>query len=100
MTTRQRNATREHVYAVIDGERDYQIDGQGNSRRDPNDAPNLSVGESIGCIDKLMLDAKLAWYKPGGNTEALAHLRKVAAVAVQAMENYGAPAREGYEPIL
>lgn len=99
MTIRQRSETRENTYRAIDGERDYQDDGRGNALRHPEEgtAP-MSVGDDIVCIDKLLLDAKLAWYRPGGLHDALDHLRKIAAVAVQAMEIHGTPFRPGYGP--
>jgi len=96
---RQRSVTREMTYQVIDGERDYQDDGKGNAR--PHvPGSSLNIPGSLVIIDKLLLDAKFAWYKPDGVADTLAHLRKIAAVAVQAMEIYGAPAREGYDPNL
>jgi hypothetical protein len=49
----------------------------------------LSTGECLLCIEELSAKARPAWYRPDGINEALAIMRKIAAVAVQAMENYG-----------
>jgi hypothetical protein len=49
----------------------------------------LSTGECLLCIEELSAKARPAWYRPDGINEALAIMRKIAAVAVQAMENHG-----------
>jgi hypothetical protein len=49
----------------------------------------LSTGECLLCIEELSAKARAAWYRPDGINEALAIMRKIAAVAVQAMENHG-----------
>lgn len=88
----------DRVYAVIDGERDYQDAQSGNAKRHAGAPPKLSPGEVILCAEKCLADARDAWYRPDGAHECLPYLRKVAALAVQALENYSAPAREGHNP--
>lgn len=84
------------VYGAIDGERDYQDAQSGNAKRHAGAPPKLSPGEVILCAEKCLADARDAWYRPDGGTACLPYLRKVAALAVQALENYGAPMREGH----
>ena len=36
------------------------------------------------------------WYRPTGGVDCLPYIRKVSALGVQCMENYGAPRREGF----
>jgi hypothetical protein len=88
--------TRAEVYDVIDGERDYQRSEILNPNR-PDMVPQLSVGETIVAIEKTLDDARRHWYH-GANEHpaAMADLRKIAGLAVQAGENYGMPRREGF----
>ena len=73
------------AYLAVDTERDYQDERF-------KDKPELSIAESISVLGKLNADALLAWYADDA-TEALAHMRKIAAVAVRCMELYGSPLR-------
>jgi len=84
---------REDVYAAIDSERDYQDAGKGNANRHANALDRFLPGEIILCMEKCLADAREAWYKPDGGTACLPFIRKVAGLAVLAMENYGAPKR-------
>lgn len=86
-------ATRQEVYAVIDGERAYQDAGKGNARRHVNAPPNLSPGECLLCMEELLNEARAAWYTPDGATTMLPFIRKATAIGVQCMENHGAPPR-------
>jgi len=96
--------SRARVYAVLDGERDYQNNGEGNAAphpdsNGPHHAPGeLSPGEGLLCMEEILAHARAAWYKPDGQTAMMPFVRKIGAVAVQLMENYGAPPREGHEP--
>lgn len=85
-------ATRQEVYAAIDTERQYQDAGVGNAKRHEA-MPPMTPGEHILCIEKVLNDAREAWYKPDGGVHCLPHLRKAAALSVQCMERYGAPIR-------
>lgn len=91
-------ATRDFVYSVVDGERNYQDAGRGNAKRHEGDAVKgvqrpLTPGEYILCMEKCLNDARDAWYKPGGGTDCLPFVRKVAALSVACMEHHGAPPR-------
>lgn len=86
-------ASRSEAYNAIDTERDYQDAGKGNAKRH-SDMPVMTPGEIILCMEKCLSDGRTAWYAPNGGTACLPFLRKVAALAVQAMEMYGAPIRE------
>jgi hypothetical protein len=86
-------ATREEVYAAIDTEREYQMDvwPEGNL---PNADNPLNIGECILLLDEYVSKARLAWtqeHKP--ETEALDIMRKCAGIAVNCMEQHGAPHR-------
>lgn len=85
--------SRKEVYAVIDSERDYQDAGFGNAKRHENAPPHLLPGEGILCIGKCLDDARNAWYAPNGGEACLPFIRKIAALSVQILENYGAPKR-------
>lgn len=95
-----RPASRDAVYAVIDGERDYQINGEGNALRHANAPPYLLPGEVIACTQKCLNDAINAWYMPNGNVASLPFFRKIAALAIGVIENSGqpAPARAEHDP--
>lgn len=84
-----RPASRDAVYAVIDGERDYQIAGEGNALRHADAPPHLLPGEVIACTQKCLDDALEAWYKPNGGEACLPFFRKIAALAVGVIENSG-----------
>ena len=84
---------RNEVYAAIDSERDYQDAGKGNANRHADAPDRLLPGEIILCMEKCLNDARNAWYTPTGGVDCLPFIRKVAGLAVQAMENYGAPKR-------
>lgn len=86
---------RAYVYDVIDGERDYQDDQQGNAKRHEGQ-PAMTPGEYLLCMEKCLSDARDAWYQPDGGKKCLVFVRKVTALGVACMELHGAPAREGY----
>jgi hypothetical protein len=88
-----RNDKRIDAYLAIDSERDYQDAGRGNANRDSS-LPELTVGEHILIMRKLLNDAELAWYAPQGSTDALEHVRKIGGVATRCMEIWGAPLRK------
>lgn len=81
--------TRKEVYDLIDGERQYQDDQQGNARRHAGEPSVLTVGESILCIEELLSRARNNWYLPEGVDASLHQLRKIAATAVRALEQHG-----------
>ena len=85
---------REDVYAAIDTERDYQ-DAKWPQDGRP-EAPNpLSVGEFLLLIEEYAAKARTEWAnekKPEERT--LREIRKIAGIAVNCMEQHGAPHRE------
>lgn len=88
--------SRSEVYSAVDSERAYQDAGAGNANRHADAPDRLLPGEIILCMEKCLADAREAWYRPDGGTACLPFIRKVTALGVQAMENYGAPRREGF----
>ena len=87
-------ATREAVYREIDSERDYQDNlWPGRGVGEPN---HLTVGEFVLLLEEYILKARAEWTvesKPEVNT--LDIVRKVAGIAVNCMEQNGAPMRGG-----
>ena len=82
-------ATREEVYRVIDGERDYQ-DSMPPSR---TDGSIKSVGDYITLMDSMLRSASDTFYTTPGVTGSLDWIRKVAAISVRCLEEHGAPPR-------
>lgn len=85
-------ATRKEVYKAIDDERRYQ-DNEGVGPRGRTDGKDKSVGDYITLLDVYVRKAADSYAGNAGNEPALNHLRKIAALAVQAMEVHGAPER-------
>lgn len=87
-------ATRQEVYEVIDGERDYQDAMAGNAARETLET-NRELPSAILLMEGYMDKLRAAWAKPSpeGRLEALHIVRKVTALGVMAMEYHGAPAR-------
>jgi hypothetical protein len=85
------------AFAALNSERGYQDAGMGNATRHANAPDRLLPGEIILCMEKCLADARAAWYGPDGGDACLPYIRKVGALAVQALENYGAPLREGFD---
>ncbi len=82
-------ATRGEVRVAVDGERAYQ---------DELTQTKATVGEEILLLQRYVHKATKAWaldFNPP-EQDALAHVRKIAAIAQRCMENNGAPKREGY----
>ena len=86
--------TRDLVFKVIDEERMYQEKMAADENR-PDMAPVLSVGETILAIQHNVNQAASAWYTGANPHEsAMEHLRKIAALCVQAGEHFGMPSRK------
>lgn len=84
--------SRSEVYSAIDTERDYQEQGKGNALRHEY-MPQMTPGEFLLCMEKVLKDGVDTWYKPDGGKNCLDFVRKVSALGVQCMEAYGAPKR-------
>jgi hypothetical protein len=86
-------ATRQEVYAAIDGERDYQDQVWQESG---NNGPNkLSTGDFILLIEEYAARARKAFcseaYPERGAHD---HIRKIAGIAVNCMEQHGVVERK------
>lgn len=81
-------STREEVYKVIDGERDYQ------EKRWARPAHNHSNTEYLVYIQHYVNQAFTAVSTQDGDQATLSALRKIAALAVAAMEENGVEARK------
>lgn len=78
---------RTEVYALIDGERDYQ---------DALNGRELMSGEEILLLQEYVERARLAWtvdFNENPDSEYLHMVRKVAGIAVRCMEHNGGAAR-------
>lgn len=82
--------TRKEVYEIIDGEREYQ------ETRWVRPQHNHSATEYLVYIDHYLKKALARVSIEEGEDGALENLRKIAALAVAAMEEHGAPRRMGY----
>ena len=81
--------TRQHVYNIINGERDYQDKRWGGESHDKY----KSVGDFLIYIDDYVRRAKEI-YTSDTDVDATLHVvRKIAALAVACMEYNGAPPR-------
>jgi hypothetical protein len=82
--------TREEVYKIIDGEREYQ-NHLGSTRTDG--LPH-SVGDYIVMLDRYIRRAVDGWTDHAGTAYALHEIRKIAGIAVHCMEDHDTPRRE------
>ena len=91
---------RSEVYKRLDTERDYQ-DLRWSPRREKNDTPDAEkpTAEWINYIEYHIAKAKEEVYLLE-DEEALAHVRKVAALAVRCLELHGCPERVIPEDLL
>jgi hypothetical protein len=76
---------RHEAYDAIDSERDYQ---------DTNHPHPTSLPGYLMVLEKLLADAKHAWYYDNDNLDVVRHMRKLAAVAVHVMEIHGVELRQ------
>lgn len=85
----RRSLSREHVYDVVDTERDYQ------DRLPParTDGQPRSVGDYVTMMQYYQQQLVAAWTTNPGDYEALHVMRKIAGIAVHCMEDHGAYAR-------
>ncbi len=81
-------ATRQEVYAAIDSERDYQ---ENLSR---NEFKQQTPMEHVSIIRTIVNRSDDHWYDVAGQLP-MDFMRKIAGVAVRAMEQHGAPKRGG-----
>lgn len=81
------NHRRKRVYQAIDGEREYQ-----DNRWGPEHDEKESLGNFLLYIEKYLFRAK-ANFSCTNEISTLHEVRKIAALAVAAMERFGAPQR-------
>lgn len=82
------------VYAAIDSEREYQDTVWQSNALEPR-----TVAEELLMLEEYVVRARKVWTDEPRETEALVTtevIRKIAGIAVRAMENHGAPGRTGY----
>lgn len=91
---------RADVYKVIDGEREYQQTLPPNRSEDPT--RRRTVAEYLTMMDHYVRHAQDAWTMRAGIEYPLNDMRKIAALAVRCMEEWGALPRTpvGSEPEL
>jgi hypothetical protein len=88
---------RASVYAAIDSEREYQ-DSAWPANAGVN-APVRTIAEELMLIEEYAARMRALWTdtaRPDEPVVLTPFFRKIAALAVRAMENHGAPGREGY----
>lgn len=86
--------SRSEVYAAIDSEREYQdrLWPEHGGASNPNP---LTIGEFLVLLDDYLQKAKSQWTterKP--EVQTLHIMRKIAGIAVNCMEQHGAPKRD------
>lgn len=89
MEKHRKKAERKDVYSAIDGERYYQ-DSLSSMR---TNEPTHSVGDELTMLVTYLRKAQDDYTNHPGVEAAMHQIRKVAAIAVRAMENHGAPKR-------
>ena len=82
---------RTEVYRVIDTERDHQESLPSNRSEDPK--RTRMVAEYLTMLDYYVSHAQETWTMRSGNELVLDDMRKIAALAVRCMEEWGAPER-------
>lgn len=91
-----RTPERIKAYTALDSEREYQDAGVEDDLKTHMHA--LTPGEVLLTMEHCLTQARNAWYYSGfPNVQATEYVRKIGALAVQYMEQYGAPQREGFE---
>ena len=82
--------SRKEVFTAIESERDYQDDKWGLE-------DTHSLEEWVLYMEEYLSKARNALVEAEDEDEALENVRKVAGLAVAAIQDHGAPQREGYE---
>ena len=85
-------ATREEAFEAINSERDYQ-DQLPPTR---TDGVERTVGDLVTMMNHYTQRLNEAWTMAPGDDKALGVMRKLAGIAVNCMEQHGAPRREGF----
>lgn len=86
--------TRGNVFRAINDEREFQNSLIADPSR-PDMIPDLHVGDTLAAIQVNLNKALSAWYIGSmPHQDTMKYLRKIAALCVQAGENYGMPTRQ------
>ena len=88
---------RERVYLAIDSERSYQDHLKEDRTSNPTDGTRSidhTVGDFSIMMQQYMNELAEAWTKNPGDMPALHVMRKIAGIAVNCMEQHGAPLRK------
>lgn len=87
--------SREQVYEVLDGERDYQDEKWGPTPSQGQHSPTEYLVYMKDYLDEAMSDATRG-VDPEATEQVLHDIRKITAMGVACMEQHGAPARESH----
>ncbi len=87
-----RPQSRDKVYDIIDGERDYQDETWSADER------ALTPGEFLILFEEYVAKARGRWVKNSGDVAFHNDFRKLGGIAVRAMETHGAIPRELHVP--
>lgn len=85
--------SREEVYKLIDGERFYQDQFIKTNPDRCDGGDDHSVGDYIVMLTTYVREAQENWTRNGGVEASLHSIRKIAGIAVNCMEDHGAPKR-------
>ena len=85
--------TRDKVYELIDGEREYQDNCVATDVSRSIDADKHSVGDFLTMLDVYVRLAQEAWTNNPGDEAALDIIRKCAGIVVNCMEHHDASPR-------
>lgn len=87
-----RPASRNVVYDIVDGERDYQDEQWSHSDK------TMTPGEYLILFEEYVAKARGRWAKTHGDVPLMNEFRKLAGIAVRAMETHGSIPRELHVP--
>lgn len=86
-------STRETIFKTISEERDFQERLKADDTR-PDIISDFHIGDTLSAIQHNLELARSFWYNGSApHTDTTKYLRKIAALCVQAGENYGMPRR-------
>lgn len=88
-----RPSSRDKVYDIVDGERDYQDETWPHT-----EGTGHSVGEYLLMLEEYVARARSEWTKTHGDQPTLNVMRKVCGITVRCMEDHEAIPREFHVP--
>lgn len=93
----EKRVPRERVYLAIDSERSYQDYLKKDRTSNPTDGTRSidhTVGDFVTMLQHYQNELTAAWTQNPGDMSALHTIRKIAGIAVNCMEQHGAPLRK------